>query len=79
MSYKTSPFLSKILVEKPSRRTILSGEGRPKAKRGSMTKEARKKTITPRNANLASLAHLLVLDTLEKLLRLSLHIAILSL
>src|SRR3990167_3838404 len=46
MSYKTSPFLSKILVEKPSLRTILSGEGRLKAKRGKTTKERRKKKIT---------------------------------
>jgi hypothetical protein len=64
MSYKTSPFLSSIFVEKPSLLTILSGEGRLKAKRGMAIKEITNKTATPRKAYLDHRAIFLLLLTL---------------
>src|SRR3989338_9210897 len=72
MSYRGSPFRSKILVEKPSCLTILSGAGRVKAKRGIIIIAEITAKITPIKASLASLATRLLLATsgLRKVIRL---------
>src|SRR3989338_4859623 len=69
MSYNTSPFLSNIFVEKPSRRIIWSGGGRVNERTVTITKKPTTPKTTPINisfATVSSLVDLILFRYLEK-------------